>query len=48
VVLRRVEQYAAALADERAFQKRYMTLPFEVPRADLKKSAGTVAGDEAW
>src|SRR5205807_6527178 len=34
VVLRRVEQYAAALADERAFQKRYMTLPFDVPRAD--------------
>ena len=46
VVLRRVEQYAAALADERAFQKRYMTLPFDVPRADFKKSAGTVAGDE--
>ena len=46
VVLRRVEQYAAALADERAFQKRYMTLPFDVPRADFKKSAGAVAGDE--
>ena len=46
VVLRRVEQYAAALADERAFQKRYMTLPFDVPRADFKKSVGTVAGDE--
>jgi acetyl-CoA acetyltransferase len=44
VVLRRVEQYAAALADERAFQKRYMTLPFDVPRADFKKSAGTVCG----
>jgi acetyl-CoA acetyltransferase len=46
VVLRRVEQYAAALADGRAFQKRYMTLPFDVPRSDFKKSVGTVAGDE--
>src|SRR5262245_749376 len=46
VVLRRVEQYAAALADDRAFQKRYLTLPLDVPRPDFKKSAGTIAGDE--
>jgi acetyl-CoA acetyltransferase len=46
VVLRRVAQYADALADDRAFQKRYMTLPFEVPRPDFKKSAGAIAGDE--
>jgi acetyl-CoA acetyltransferase len=46
VVLRRVEQYAAALADDRAFQKRYMSLPLDVPRSDFKKSAGTIAGDE--
>jgi acetyl-CoA acetyltransferase len=46
VVLRRVAQYADALADDRAFQKRYMTLPFEVPRADFKKSTGAIAGDE--
>ena len=46
VVLRRSEQYGAALANERAFQKRYMTLPFEVPRPDLKKSAGVIEGDE--
>jgi len=46
VVLRRVEQYAAAIADDHAFQKRYMSLPFDVPRPDYKKSAGTIAGDE--
>jgi acetyl-CoA acetyltransferase len=46
VVLRRTEQYADALADGRAFQKRYMTLPFETPRPDLKRTAGTIEGDE--
>ena len=46
VVLRRVEQYGAALVNDRAFQKRYMTLPFDVPRPDFKKSAGTIGGDE--
>ena len=46
VVLRRGEQYAAALANDHAFQKRYMTLPFDVPSANFKKSAGTLQGDE--
>jgi acetyl-CoA acetyltransferase len=46
VVLRRAQQYGAALADDRAFHKRYMTLPFEVPRPDFKKNAGSMAGDE--
>jgi acetyl-CoA acetyltransferase len=46
VVLRRVEQYKDALADDRAFQKRYMTLPFDVPSPNFKKSTGTIAGDE--
>ena len=46
VVLRRTEQYRAALADDRAFQKRFMSLPFEVPRADFKRTAGTMEGDE--
>ena len=46
VVLRRTEQYRQALANDRAFQKRYMSLPFEVPRPDLKRSAGTMEGDE--
>jgi len=46
VVLRRLEQYSDALADDRAFQKRYMTLPFEVPARNLKKIQQTIEGDE--
>jgi acetyl-CoA acetyltransferase family protein len=46
VVLRRQEQYHQALADDRAFQRRYMTLPFEVPRPNFKKTAGQLDGDE--
>jgi acetyl-CoA acetyltransferase len=46
VVLRRLEQYAEALANEHAFQKRYMSLPFEVPTRNYKKIERTIAGDE--
>lgn len=46
VVLRRTEQYRMALANDRAFHKRYMSLPFEVPRPDFKRSAGSLEGDE--
>lgn len=46
VVLRRQEQYAAALADGNAFQKRYMTLPFDVPAPNFKKRATQLGGDE--
>lgn len=46
LVLRRTEQYGMALAGDRAFQKRYMSLPFEVPRPDLKRPAGVMEGDE--
>ncbi len=46
VVLQREAQYAAALANERAFQKRYMTLPFEVPAPGFRKTAMTLPGDE--
>jgi len=46
VVLRRTEQYKAALADDHAFQKRYMTLPFEVPTANFRKTAKVLDGDE--
>lgn len=46
VVLRRYEQYKAALADDHAFQKRYMTLPFAVPDARFRKDSGALAGDE--
>lgn len=46
VVLRRTEQYQAAIAGDHAFQRRYMTLPFDVPNANFKKSAGKIDGDE--
>lgn len=46
VVLRRLAQYAEATANGHAFQKRYMTLPFEVPSANFKKTVQTLDGDE--
>lgn len=46
VVLRRYEQYQMALADDHAFQKRYMTLPFEVPNPRYNKVDSVVEGDE--
>jgi len=46
VVLRREEQYREACANGAAFQKRFMTLPFEVPSANFKKIVGKLEGDE--
>jgi acetyl-CoA acyltransferase len=46
VVLRRQEQYQAALADGAAFLKRYMTLPFDVPGPDFRKNVGQLHADE--
>ena len=46
VVLRRGEQYRAALAGGAAFLKRFMTQPFEVPVPNFKKTANTLEGDE--
>ncbi len=46
LVLERQAQYQDALADGRAFQKRYMTLPFEVPAPNYRKVAATIEGDE--
>lgn len=46
VVLLRTEQYQAAIADERSFQKRYMTLPFDVPDPSFRKVSATLEGDE--
>ena len=46
MVLRREAQYRDALADDHAFQKRYMTLPFEVPDPAFRKTAATISGDE--
>ncbi|OGA12418.1 MAG: acetyl-CoA acetyltransferase [Betaproteobacteria bacterium RIFCSPLOWO2_02_FULL_63_19] len=46
VVLRREAQYREALADDSAFLKRFMTLPFDVPDPALRKTVTTIAGDE--
>lgn len=46
VVLRRQEQYGHATADDNAFLKRFMTLPFAVPDAKFRKTVGEVTGDE--
>ena len=46
VVLLRERQYRDALEHECAFQKRYMSLPFEVPDPSFKKTVGTIESDE--
>jgi acetyl-CoA acyltransferase len=46
IVTLRQEQYQMALADDSAFLKRFMTLPFDVPSANFKKTIGTMEGDE--
>lgn len=46
LVLMRQSQYEDALKNERAFQKRYMTLPFEVPKPNFKKIDCVLDGDE--
>jgi acetyl-CoA acetyltransferase len=47
VVLRRFEQYQDALKDDKAFQRRYMTLPLAVPKPNFKGESGLVMeGDE--
>lgn len=46
VTARRYEQYRDACANDHAFMKRYMTLPFEVPDAKFGKTVATLTGDE--
>ncbi len=46
VLLRREAQYADAQAEDCAFQKRYMGLPFAVPDARYRKDITTLDGDE--
>ena len=46
VVLQREAQYRQALADDYAFHKRYMTLPFQVPDPSFRKTVATLASDE--
>jgi len=46
VVAQRFEQYCDATADDNAFQKRYMRLPFEVPDQKFRRTVATMTGDE--
>ena len=46
VMLRREAQYRDALADDAAFLKRFMTLPFDVPDGRFRKCVGSLAADE--
>ena len=46
IVAQRQEQYKMALANDSAFLKRFMSLPFDVPSANLKKTVATMEGDE--
>lgn len=46
VVLQRTEQYRMALANDNAFQKRYMTLPFDIPDPRFKKTVDQATGDD--
>jgi acetyl-CoA acetyltransferase len=47
VVLRREEQYRQALDNGAAFLKRFMTLPFEVPAPNFRKTVGTMEATRA-
>jgi acetyl-CoA acetyltransferase len=46
LVLHRQAQYQDALADDNAFQKRYMSFPFDVPSANYRKVAESIEGDQ--
>lgn len=45
LVLMRSEQYQAALANDREFQKRYMPASIEIPTANFRKVQGKLEGD---
>jgi len=46
ITLHRYAQYDDALADDRAFQRRYMDLPFDAPDPRFRAVAATLDGDE--
>ena len=46
MVLRREAQYQNALADDAAFLRRFMTLPFDVPDAAFRKTTTQLGGDD--
>jgi acetyl-CoA acetyltransferase len=46
VTIQRYTQYGAALAEDRAFQRRFMLLPLDVPDARFRKTVHRMEGDE--
>ncbi|MDK3018636.1 thiolase family protein [Pseudodonghicola flavimaris] len=46
LVLQRSAQYQAACADDHAFHRRYMSLPFEVPKPGFAAVSHRLTGDE--
>jgi acetyl-CoA acetyltransferase family protein len=46
ITLQRYQQYADATANDSAFLRRFMTLPFAAPDARFKKTKSTLTGDE--
>lgn len=46
LVLHRSAQYADALAEDRAFQRRFMAAEFAVPDARYRKTVATIHGDQ--
>jgi acetyl-CoA acetyltransferase len=46
VTLRRYEQYSDATANDSAFLRRFMTLPFAVPNEEYSGTRATLSGDE--
>lgn len=46
LVLRRYAQYQDALKDDRTFLKKFITLPFPVPRPNFKGDEAMMEGDE--
>jgi len=46
VVLQRYAQYQDALADNKAFQRRYMEIPFAVPDPRFRKAVEEIDGDQ--
>ena len=46
VVVQRYNQYLQASENDRAFLRRYMTLPFPIPDQRLSKTIATLDGDE--
>ncbi len=46
LVLKRFEQYQDSLKDDYAFQRKYMSIPFDVPHSSYKKILSSLSSDE--